>query len=480
MITLIATVGGRDISLSNAFKSKLFASNPELFKNPETPFPRKLGSFLNQNDHWRSVIDEIGIPIILPAIRKTLELQGDHTAVDECCLVVTNQTDPKFIDTDTIEFGALIRNMLMDASFKVKQGVSVKSFLKPIQINQNPNYLDNQFDFFKKKLDIPGDSFTAALGKSEKIYLCAQGGIDAINTALLLNLLNKYGDKVVPLNVNEGSGLVTPVQIFSRMNSDIQKKLIRRLIDRFDYSALLEFNECGNDFEKLAGYANARINFDFVAARRSLSQLDNRYSTEKAKLELDISIEGDEEALTRELISNAEIKWQQGAYVDFLLRLFRILEQIGKLHVIKTLDGFIWSDNEWGTTLNEYLKTDDGLKAHLENYRINMNGEQTPLRYSTKNPNIPIYIAIAEYFAKRNETSGLVWEILIKGQPLTILRNQSIGAHNFAPVSKHIIENILFNNNTSVEIVLTNLKKLFSISENPFSAINVFMLRLVR
>jgi len=481
MITFIATVGGRDIKISETQNKLLLESKPDLFKPNNDPLARKLGEFLLKNYNEKNPFNNISIPIIVPALKKVFDIEGNKAEIDQMFLIVTNQSDAKFRDSDTIEYGKIIKQLLQSNEFISKNKFKIKVINKLIEINSNVNYLDVQFDFFRKILSNTGDHISATLNKSDKIYLCAQGGIDAINTGLLLNLLNKFGDKVIPLNINEGNSYVTPIKIYSRLSYNEKVKIAIKLIEKYDYNSLSEFAEFNNNFNSLSLYAASRMNFDFSSARKHLDNIDNSYATLKSQLTNEIDFKNNEKKLTIELVHNAEIKFTQGAYVDYLLRFFRIMEQIGKFCVKDYFKDLKWIEHKWDESFKKVLINNEKLNEFCKNERIDFDSGSKKVDFLVKNPNITIYTSLAKFISSEtNNIDYFPYQILEKGQVLTWIRNKSIGAHNFEPVSLQIIESALAEKDEIIENLMNMIKCFFNIQVSPYKRINECLLKFMK
>lgn len=70
-------------------------------------------------------------------------------------------------------------------------------------------------------------------------------------------------------------------------------------------------------------------------------------------------------------------------------------------------------------------------------------------------------------------------DFIDKIRPLSQLRNKSIGAHDFEPVSEDLIKQRLSKKGLSIVDVFIKLDNYLSIIENPFDRINQQILSLL-
>ncbi|MBK8818384.1 MAG: hypothetical protein IPN49_04575, partial [Saprospiraceae bacterium] len=102
--------------------------------------------------------------------------------------VVTDQDDLKHSKGDTLYYSEIIEKY-----FRIQLQNAEQIRYNTIKVAQNVKDIDCQYIFFRNKIsDILFDEGTI----SDQIYLFAQGGIDQINHALTLQLLQKYKSQV--------------------------------------------------------------------------------------------------------------------------------------------------------------------------------------------------------------------------------------------------------------------------------------------
>ncbi len=187
-ITLVITVGTRDVQLKEGFSENLPSKILEEFKpfhQKNTSFPglyiiekpREAGSFLYKN--WYFFKDNIILPIIEPTLKHLKK-------VDNLILVLTDQ--PKPHDRDTVN----LKDIIVDTIKEKNYLENIPKFYT-LKIHDNKvNLLDAMYDYVHEKLS--DEPYCSILNESEKIYLHLVGGIDAINHAVRMSVMNSYGE----------------------------------------------------------------------------------------------------------------------------------------------------------------------------------------------------------------------------------------------------------------------------------------------
>ncbi len=425
---LFITIGTRDVLVDQkAFEEIL---GPELAKeayNEKGFFLAKRGGELIFTN-YSSFQKIIELPILKPAFDY---FNNEQLIFDKVMLIVTDQDTEqagKYAQSDTLFLGKVISEHLK----KEKQG-NLPRFEKveTWSIQENVAYLDSMFHFFQQKLSNKYHSYL--FEPDAHIYLLNQGGIDAINNGLMLNLLYQAGSKVKVLSENEKKKNWSELGFTGKFKARLEQKNFELALHRRDYSAILDLDT--KPVVKLfTAYAHARIHFDFQEALSYLYQINDltcRSARDEEIIDLQ-RLNGNSQELIKEVFWNANLKWQQGAYVDFIQRTFRIIEEFSKQEALKHLPEFIFDHEEWtnNNSFENYLKTPgrETLFQYLKQYTLK-NGK--PLKLSE--PTVLVFISILEKMDF--DTANFIKTL----QKLAQLRNKGIGAHGFAPLSKNEI-----------------------------------------
>jgi len=464
---VILTIGTRDVQVNVQNLKKL--ATPEefeklIFRNSggaEILQARPTGRFILQ----KNLLGEVSIPIAKTAIDYVLLNQKE---IDKIIFIVTNQdiedVGERFFNTDTINYGKIIQTLIHQRF--AKERIKIPEF-STIEIKENVAILDAMYELWKRKVT---SNPILSIKEASKIYLCNQAGLDAINTALMLNCIDLFGDKIKILSVNERTGLCSELHFSNQYSYMQEKEKVFSLLSSYHYPAIADM-KVNDTAKKIAEYAKQRIYFNFDECIKVLNTITSVEISPKIKEQYLLHAydckNRKDDSLIKELYINAKIKFEQASYVDFLLRFFRIVEEIAKQKALEFLKITNYDPYKWTSTINEILLNNSKLKDFIEIYEIVLpNGKKTPLDI-TKN-SIPVFIAIIEFFEGKSE----LFNFLSAVTALTQLRNKSIGAHDFNPVSLEIIESEIQNFSISINDVFTYMDKYFSITENPFLKIN--------
>jgi hypothetical protein len=419
---LILTIGTRDVQID---RELILQNEPhqvysDLYIDNKVLKARKGGEFLMRN--YNRYKDNLKIPIAKAAIEFCLT---EVSKIDHIILVTTDQAETVgefFYQADTTYFGDLITKLLSE---RFKKGALPD--VRKKTISNHVTYLDNMMLFWQAELHRKPYNL---LKECDKVFLCNQGGIDAINTSLLLQCLNSYGNKVQVLQVDQRTGFCSPLEFTRIYLEDSERHKLHELLDNFQYSAVKKL-EVNKNIRALAAYAEHRLMFDFDAALHTLHKLDVEHRNIKIDLQTRTSqIQGDPLLLLRELCLNAWVKFRQEAYVDFLLRFFRIREEIAKSKATSYLQVSFKNNSKWENDIKSLLSKPEF--SDLKSYLLDKKISGKPLDYTKATTET--FLAILKFFSEKE------YNELRKYKKLSTLRNNSIGAHSFDPVSRASIE----------------------------------------
>jgi hypothetical protein len=379
-------------------------------------------------------------------------------------LIATDQNKDavgEFSQGDTVHFATVISRIL-PGKYTLGRTASLIQKVEIIKVGESIVYLDSMFEHFNALLKIKK---YAPLKEFDEIHILNQGGIDAINYGLLLNALYLYGNKTRLYTVNEQLGLCNPMNFGTQFVLEQQKMQLLQAIQRYDYS-FAKTLQLETDISLWAGYAEARLNFDFDAAHERLSHLSTKLRDKQVQELSDLkNTRANADSLTAELYWNAIIRYEQEAYVDFVQRFFRIIEQYAQTKALFYLKKFDYDPKEhtkWEEKFTAFLALpeNNGLQNHLSAKKVG------PYSLTITKPSIPLFMNIIEYFNKKE------YDFVNALTPLSQLRNKGIGAHGFEPVSIKQILNKLNVSRPEFEKMLQKVGKKLKAGENPFIRIN--------
>lgn len=461
---IFITIGTRDVVVSKEIDEQTkVVSKLKLGNSKENNYllinPREDGKILL--DYYENINTLINYPIIKPAIEEILDMD-ESGILDYVFLVYTDQKQGKtniednFTQKDTLEFAEIIAKKI-----KFDFGSKVKS-VKKIPVVKDVTFYDNTYAFFGKKFK-ELKAIKNLMESNPKIYVLPQGGINSINTALLLRCTEFFSDVI---QLSKPEGFITPVKSSfpSLFKKNLTKERIIHAIYNFNYQTIIEY-----DYSELvtilAEYAYSRLTFNFHSARKKLfnydSSLERQFiATLKNKTK---EIEEVKKLRYKEWYLSCKISFHQKRYADFLLKIFNLAENILKPFAEEKLTGTIIynapSHSEWNALINQQ---DIEFKKFLNNYNV----RESRLRLNS--PNRFVYKAIFDYYTKKEDKLEYDTKIHNHIEKLTELRN-NIG-HNLQGVSYNDINDYLDGN---LEEFISNLDEYFKLEEfGDFNMIN--------
>ena len=497
----LTNVGNRDlgkngIPLFNTPK-KYEKDAEEYRKYCEKIYKEKTGSELKYNNLYEftkelyssGVYKDLNLePIIIkPQIEKILEF---HDSVD---VILFGTLQNKRHDSDAF-FTACIIEYLLKKEF----GDKIKN-IEVCAITDNPSDYAEMFDYYKKVLDSLDDN------DYEAIYLGITGGTSEMSFGLITNGIIKWESKVRILYKPHGSDDVNEVEIGKRIFKILKEREFRilkeknlyklaseigkkyKLIEDWEvhylmglhYKELFDFKRALEEFEKAEKLANLKHKKKIREEIELLSDLNrDDINSLNMKDNTDLYIK-----LINLLIDNAIRKWENGEYVDFIGRIFRIEEAVLRAIVEKEFNKSmeLVKINENGKEVKKFLGFEELLNENpeLKKYLIekgieiergvNRNSLFRILeylhfnKYKKKNRYGFIYRFITKL--NTNHKTKNAPKKLEKINSLEELRNKSIIAHGFMGVSKEDIIELYNENKNNEDEIIDDLRTLRKIIE---------------
>jgi len=391
--------------------------------------------------------DNITFPIITPFLAH-LKLKEDK--IDKLILVATNQMENSYQKSDTYFVAKIIKRIFLKDNFL--KAVEI------MQLKQNVSDMDSVYENIKKLL--MHTKFFKEITADANIYLLPLGGIPAINFTLILNLILKFKNRLQQYRVDEKTAHVIPINFNEKFLLEMEKFTIENLLTQFFFASIKETSS--NPFIKLISeYAYLRLNFNFSEAfliiEKIMKQTDFRNKV--------INVYNDHIALMKnwemqlaEIFFSAVIKIKQKQYVDALLRLYNLtdnllLEKVCKYYHLD-FDPKISFEKWWKKAIKKIKREIPDIEKSLEK----INGDIPDLKRS----GIPLYNVLIK-FQDKNDS---VFEISEPLKAVSDLRNKSIAAHGFDGVSLEKINLKLKMFNLDLENLIKKIEIYLNISFN--------------
>ena len=409
--------------------------------------PREAGRKLDEG--FNDCKDALVYPLSKPSIEYVLNTFGK---IEEVVLVATDQSkeegvNPRHIDNDTVEFAKVLKR-LIQRDFKQQQVGKVKM---AVVRSSGVIYHDEMYDYFGQNL--------LKIFSSERMFLSLQGGIDAINMAILLRAL-EYGKDVNQLSKPENASLAFPLKFPLKFKQNFQKQKLRHSVEQFNYSAVIEM-AIRKELRLLAEYSVSRINFNYEEARKLLQKLmtedevnRNTYISHVDQLAFSDGFKDRQ----REVYLSAKLSLKHRSYSDFLAKMFSMSETLLKPLVAEILGGEVEFDaktrhESWKSLL---AKRPDIIE-HLDSCQLN----GSPLIYS--HPNRYVYQEIYFFDRRRkgfsiDDDMRVLLELLNR---LTELRNRAV--HNLGSVSEKDINSTLNKEDRTLDDLIALTDRFFDV-----------------
>lgn len=380
---------------------------------------------------WKSKeFDDLELLLLEPVIRKiqkTFDIKKMH-------IFCTEQSPPHPQDTKFIAH--IVKSILCS-----RYGFD-ETFINLQIISKNPADHDEMLKLYRAETgNIPEFA--------DHVFVSLAGGTPQQNLSVMFESVARFGEKTTmiytPRGSNEAVEYKIGYEIYKRMISqrvDIlkEKRMYGMAADLATEYGVLDSNEI-----KMLQAKNHRLLFDFDSAQMLFTEVRDKLPEHREEIynainKLEKVKNKDKSALIHELYDNMVVKWEQGAYVDFLGRLFRLEEAV--LRLVFELETNVTTERrkkEYADFVH-YIYAHKVLLQFLEKNGIDPNLIE---------PNRKVLRNILEFWVKeeRKAKLGPIFGFVEKintpdGNSLAGLRNKSILAHGFEGISKDRIKKL--------------------------------------
>lgn len=278
----LSSVG--DVHLRSLFryaKRKVNPQDPNQFVVLSKPY--RDGETINSFYDWFK--DKMGAMILKPALAQVLsDLKGGRMRdipISRVYLFATKLSGGGS-DSDTIYCADVLSKLIKDSSLAATGGSPTYhqiETLKIEQIGEPPASYSRMWSYFEQKLR---DLFNKHDQEIIKVYVCLSGGTPASNTTLLLNALQLWGHRCIPVYTErpEGGQIYGPAKVLYNFGQNLRQSFLRDnlkiLLDKREYAALLHFEDAANfsdGFIRLCNAASAFSNEGFSDWQEALNLL---------------------------------------------------------------------------------------------------------------------------------------------------------------------------------------------------------------
>lgn len=413
-------------------------------------------------EHYDSIVPILHFPLLQPAV--DFLVLGNNRP-DFLFLLCTDQQEefeagkvkPKDYNNDTLYFAEVVAKYLqqylqLDAKqteiYKVSRSVT------------DMDYLYTHFAAQGSRL------FSSLDAEIEKIYLLPQGGIDHINQAFTLKLIQQFGEKVMQLQQAEGQ---EPRQLsFPRLFlNDLYRQ--RRLQHLYDFEFGLLAQSINTSYKQLAVvrrlslWADAKLHQRFNLLPDIITQITPRLQKNDPELLGWLQLESQDTPLLRlqALTAMCKIQWLQRNITDMLWRLFTLAENLFKVLLEQILN---WPDTDAFYRLGSTEAKNEAWENFLGEEYVRLLHEK---EIYVSNPNRRAYQELYLYNLRGRPEYQQVQNICAVINALAGKRNKL--AHYLKPVHEKEVNEVLQVYGWDVPAFLNNVATLINMPSPDFA-----------
>jgi hypothetical protein len=370
-------------------------------------------------EHYRSLWDSISLPIIAPMLDYVLAREA---RISRLVLYTSDQPmdpqKPHFHDSDTIHTGQIVAEKLRRTRTPPYQNKIDDIEVVPVS-GIKPNLYDEAFVSFRKLVLAEADGVA-------RCYALVTAGTPQFNMALASHAVMIFGDRCSTVYLPEGSDQAFALNIGAQLRQAIEQQMLATHLARRDFAAAAVLmdgpsTDSGRGpyhaaLRHLVHYGKHRFHFDFKRAREHLDAAWQE-AADRPELREEIRplgaglndlIQQNLEALINELYWNARLCYLNGRYVDFLGRLFRLREAMGR-QVVETAYGLDTdnTDEKNVQRLIDCVTDRPSLKEYLANYRWGWKDKKVGIS-PEKGFSAPLVVAMIGYLGQGGRDGGTV------------------------------------------------------------------------
>lgn len=438
-ILVLCNVGARDVQLDG-----------KPFEKPRLDGEQ----WLSKLEADPALASRLSFPIIQPCLEYALKQHPDSSL--RLVVFGSDQDDPLYRERDTLNSARLAAKFLPG---RFSQG-KVKAESIDVQ-GINPSLYDETFEKFAVLLS------GLSCPECSVCYVILAGGTPASNTALLLQGVRRYTERLQVIYPPQG-GEPQRLRIGQQVLDSFQRAAAIEHLERLDFANSLPYLvelDVDPGITGLVSYAAQRFAFDFHSAQAALEKAlelgdpaTRAFIRDKLRHDLDMLLvaQGGQQrlvALLKELYWNAAITYQHRRYADFLGRVYRFQEAVLR-YLVETVYGVSTDLGQAVREVNqsrweERITRDQSLLAYLKSTTL----EGRPLNW--RNISRPVYKAMLSYalsMEKRGNAGGVPlvpakdrqhMQALLKRvnalDRLVELRHRTIIGHDFEGVSEALL-----------------------------------------
>lgn len=401
---LIANIGNSDIGKD---KNPFFSS-----RNGQ------INIYDGSRELWESKeFGSIELLLLDPVLRKIREMFD----IGQVYLFYTEQSPPHRQDTKFIAH--IVKSILCSRYDFDETSINLHA------ISKNPADYDEMLKLYRAEVDNIPES-------ADRVFVSVAGGTQQQNFSAMLESVARFKAKATMIYTSRKSEDAVECgvgyEIYKRMITqrvDIlkEKKMYGVAAELAEEYGILDTNEI-----KMLQAKGHRLLFDFESSQMLFNEVKDKLPEHLEEIhsaidELEKLKNKDRYALIHELYENMLVKWEQGAYVDVLGRLFRFEEAVLRF-VVENEFNISTEKDENDLRFKSDVSSNNDLKNFLDKNGIN---------YDTPN-RLCLFMMLRFLISKNPDRTNLkiITDTIKKIKKLSDLRNAAIMAHGFEGISR--------------------------------------------
>jgi hypothetical protein len=430
-ILLLANIGNRDVWVD---KDAPIPGDVHPLWNQKAS-RRALGEALQQN--WTECRPYLSLPIIGKAVDHILQ---QEERIDYVVLVSTDQSRNEGVSEhhlaqDTCKLAWAIEHLLDEV-----YGSNVNAIMHRT-VQGNPADYGEMEAFFQQHLPELRKQYRDGI-----FYLEVSGGTPAMTSMLLTVGAEVFGLDARPLYISEHEEDPFSLDLGRRTVAESLKRVVRENADIYAYHAAAQTVRDNLDLLRdfapadtllaVLEYARKRINFNFDQALEVLRSVPHDQVTDRLEQLADDLHPDQMWWLLHEIVYNAEVRLEVGAYGDFLVRLFRFDEATRRYTANRLGARFVdWNGNldDDGELVDlKWLESKPALEEYFDEKDVNYDhkGRVRATRF--------VMDLLISFLAREMEKKEpqILLKRLGKIYQLVNVRNQSFATHTFDGITR--------------------------------------------
>ena len=396
----------------------------------------------NLREESKQILDNLSewenrlrFPMIEAALKEIRH--NEHMTPVEVILFPTDQQNPNHRKGDTIHCASIIKTLLRKKSEYRVQDVKI------VELVRQPNRYDQMWEEMEGKLEkLDVSDFNS------DVYVLLAGGTPAQNFGMLMAAFTFFGDRLQALAVDESSAGAVALRVNQKLIRDLNQRKLETILDNWDFSGAQSLLSADSLAALCAKAAVARLHLNTSSSKTHMEELSSlivgNIPEEVDLLANDLRVlnagsPAKEGLMVREVYWNAWIKWHRQEYADFLGRLWR-LQEAALQKVCSEITGLNLAEKQQSDRKAQEMR--EWLSDHpkFDEYLTNRRNPLDPA-YNT-----PVYQAILECAVRHCPSdvplpsyAATLLKAVESLRELRNLRNHSILAHGFEPVTREQI-----------------------------------------